>query len=48
MDSIQTWFESPPLCALATLWKWSKSEGVKKSIIFHLKALSVSQSPLGP
>ena len=45
MDSTQTWFESPPLCALATLWKWSKSDGVKKFHHFSLKStLSVCQS----
>ena len=34
MDSIQTWFESLPLCVHSALWKWSKSEESKNIIYF--------------
>ena len=34
MDSIQTWFESLPLCVHSALWKWSKSEKTKNIIYF--------------
>ena len=47
MDSIQTWFESLPLCVHSALWKWSKSEGVKKSMDFHLKAHTLCQYSFG-
>ena len=34
MDSIQIQTESLPLCALATLWKWAKSEDSKNITYF--------------
>ena len=42
MDSNQIQTESLPLCALATLWKWSKSEESKNIIylVFSLKSHS--------
>ena len=47
MDSIQIQTESLPLCALATLWKWAKSEDSKNITylvcVFQLKSASLGR-----
>ena len=48
MDFNQIWFESLPLWALATLWKWAKSEVSKKyHLLWCFHRQSLRSVPLG-